>query len=95
VARIGRAVAQAHLDGGVLPVLKHIPGHGRATVDSHEDLPRVETDRATLNTQDFAPFRALNDLPLGMTAHVVYTALDADLPATLSPRVMRTVREEI
>ncbi|HBS51170.1 MAG TPA: beta-hexosaminidase, partial [Rhodobacteraceae bacterium] len=94
VARLGRAVAQAHLDGGVLPVLKHIPGHGRATADSHHDLPRVETDATTLAATDFAPFRALNDLPLGMTAHLVYAALD-ERPATLSPPVMRVIRDEI
>ena len=70
--------------GGVLPVLKHIPGHGRATVDSHMKLPVVETDRSTLAATDFAAFRALADLPLGMTAHVVYASIDADHPATTS-----------
>ena len=69
---------------GVLPVLKHIPGHGRATADSHGELPVVEADRATLEATDFAAFRPLSDLPLGMTAHVVYTAIDPIAPATTS-----------
>lgn len=94
VARIGRAVAEGMLAGGVLPVLKHIPGHGRAVVDSHFDLPVVADDPDTLRASDFAPFRALNDLPMGMTAHLVYAALD-DRPATLSPRVMGLIRDEI
>ena len=81
---LARAVARAHDAGGVLPVLKHLPGHGRGTADSHLSLPVVTADRAALR-QDFAPFAALADLPLGMTAHVTYTALD-DSPATLSPR---------
>jgi beta-N-acetylhexosaminidase len=94
VVRLSRAVAQAHLDGGVLPVLKHIPGHGRATADSHHDLPRVPAEAAALQDSDFAVFRALNDLPLGMTAHLVYEALDSR-PATLSPRVMQMIRGDI
>jgi beta-N-acetylhexosaminidase len=79
----------------VLPVVKHLPGHGRAPCDSHLALPRVETDLDSLIATDFAPFRALSDQALGMTAHVVYTALDPDLPATLSPACIRAVREEI
>ena len=71
VARIGRAVAQAHLDGGVLPVVKHIPGHGRAVTDSHYDLPHVSCAKSDLDNVDFFPFYALNDFPIGMTAHVV------------------------
>ncbi|MFW8636180.1 beta-N-acetylhexosaminidase [Cribrihabitans pelagius] len=94
VAEIARAVAEGHLDGGVLPVVKHIPGHGRAVADSHYDLPRVSATAEELSRTDFAAFRALNDLPLGMTAHLVYEALDA-LPATTSPAVMRLIREEI
>ena len=82
------------LAGGVLPVLKHIPGHGRATMDSHFDLPRVDAGLEALTTQDFAPFKALNDLPMGMTAHLVYDAID-DRPATLSPAVMQVIREDI
>jgi beta-N-acetylhexosaminidase len=94
VTLLGRAVAQAHLDGGVLPVVKHIPGHGRATMDSHYDLPHVNSDPDDLENHDFAPFRALNDLPLGMTAHLVYDALDSD-PATTSARMMALIRDQI
>ena len=94
VARIGRAVAQGPLDGGVLPVVKHIPGHGRAMSDSHQELPRVNCAKSELEDIDFFPFYALNDFPLGMTAHVVYEAMD-DAPATLSPKVMRHIREQI
>ncbi|WP_323778503.1 beta-N-acetylhexosaminidase [Leisingera sp.] len=94
VARIARAVATAHLDGGVLPVLKHIPGHGRATADSHLDLPRVSSPPGELEQGDFAAFQALNDLPLGMTAHLVYDAYDSR-PATTSPVMMRQIRERI
>ncbi|QBF31574.1 beta-N-acetylhexosaminidase [Thalassococcus sp. S3] len=94
VARIGRAVAEAHLDGGVLPIVKHMPGHGRATLDSHYDLPRVQAPVDALEAEDFLPFRALNDLPMGMTAHQVYEAFD-DQPATLSPKVMQMIREHI
>ncbi|UOA27044.1 beta-N-acetylhexosaminidase [Pseudosulfitobacter sp. DSM 107133] len=94
VATLGRAHAQGMLDGGVLPVVKHIPGHGRATQDSHFDLPTVAAPRADLDAQDFAPFKALNDLPMGMTAHLVYDAIDA-APATLSPKVMDVIRTDI
>ena len=93
-ARIGRAVAEGLMAGGVLPVLKHIPGHGRARVDSHHALPRVSASRAEL-ARDFAPFAALADLPMAMTAHVVFEALDPDAPATLSPTMVRAIREEI
>ncbi|MGZ2258175.1 beta-N-acetylhexosaminidase [Roseobacter sp. A03A-229] len=94
VARLGRATASGLLAGGVLPVLKHIPGHGRATLDSHFDLPQVDADAATLMAEDFAPFKALADLPMGMTAHLVYDAYDTR-PATLSPKVMQVIREDI
>lgn len=94
VARMGRAVANGLLDGGVLPVLKHIPGHGRAVVDSHFDLPVVSAPLAELTGSDFAPFRALNDLPMGMTAHLVYDAIDP-APATLSPVMMDLIRTDI
>ena len=94
VAELGRAVADGLLDGGVLPVLKHIPGHGRAQADSHLNLPVVEDDLATLTACDFAPFKALNDLPMGMTAHLVYSAID-DKPATVSPKMMRLIRDDI
>jgi beta-N-acetylhexosaminidase len=94
VAAIGRAVAEGLMAGGVLPVMKHVPGHGRATRDSHEALPVVTADRAAL-AADFAPFRALADLPMAMTAHVVYRALDGAAPATQSAEVVRLIREEI
>ncbi|MGH7124293.1 MAG: glycoside hydrolase family 3 N-terminal domain-containing protein, partial [Stellaceae bacterium] len=91
VARLGRAACEGLLAGGVLPVIKHIPGHGRAGVDSHNALPRVTASRAELEAADFAPFRALADMPWAMTAHIVYTAVDPDAPATLSPLVIREV----
>ncbi len=96
VAKLGEAACEGLLSGGVLPVIKHIPGHGRATVDSHIDLPLVETSRDILSRTDFGPFKALNHMPLAMTAHVVYSAIDAINPATLSEKVIRQViREEI
>lgn len=91
VAHLGRAVAEGHLDGGVLPVIKHIPGHGRATADSHLALPVVATSREELMRTDFEPFRRLADLPVAMTAHVVYTAFDATEPASTSRAVTRDV----
>ncbi|MDR5651719.1 glycoside hydrolase family 3 N-terminal domain-containing protein [Ruixingdingia sedimenti] len=92
VAAAARGAARGMLAGGVLPVIKHIPGHGRATADSHLSLPVVTTPLAELEATDFAPFRALADLPMAMTAHVVYTALDPDLPATLSPAGIAAIR---
>ncbi|WP_018265462.1 beta-N-acetylhexosaminidase [Methylosinus sp. LW4] len=91
IARLGRAAAEGLLDGGVLPVIKHIPGHGRARADSHLELPVVEASRAELEAQDFIPFRADADLPLGMTAHVVYRAIDPELPGTLSKAVIEGI----
>ncbi|MBL8660338.1 MAG: beta-N-acetylhexosaminidase [Rhodospirillales bacterium] len=91
VALLGRAVSAGLLAGGVLPVIKHIPGHGRARVDSHAALPVVDADRATLERTDFAPFCALARMPWAMTAHIVYTALDPDRPATTSARVIADV----
>lgn len=91
VAALGRAVAEGLLAGGVLPVIKHIPGHGRATVDSHKALPVVEASLDDLTTVDFAPFAALRDMPWAMTAHVVYRVLDGDHPATTSERVIAGV----
>ena len=90
-ADLGRAVIEGLLDGGVMPVVKHIPGHGRATLDSHKALPRVDRDRASLQQTDFLPFRALRDAPWAMTAHVVYSAYDDRRPATLSPVVIEEV----
>ena len=94
VGRLGHAAAQGHLDGGVLPVIKHLPGHGRGVSDSHFDLPVTDADLPDLATADFAPFAALSDLPLGMTSHVVYRALD-DLPATQSARTISHIRQVI
>ena len=96
VALLGRAAAEGLMDAGVLPVIKHIPGHGRAAVDSHEKLPRVDAGLEELRAQDFVPFRAMADMPIGMTAHVVYEALDPDRPATTSPTVIsQIIRGEI
>src|SRR5664279_976440 len=91
VAAIATAIAQGLLAGGVLPVLKHLPGHGRATADSHARLPVVDVDRATLEASDFAAFRPLAQLPLGMTAHVVFSAIDPVAPATTSVTMVREV----
>jgi beta-N-acetylhexosaminidase len=95
VARLGRAAAEGLMAGGVLPVIKHIPGHGRAMADSHLNLPVVEADLEALRAIDFRPFRANSDMPLGMTAHVVYTAIDPKHPGTQSKKVIRLIREEI
>ena len=90
-ALLGRAICEGLLDGGVLPVIKHIPGHGRALVDSHKALPVVGAARADLEAVDFAPFRALRAMPWAMTAHVRYEALDRRAPATTSKTVIRRV----
>ncbi len=95
VAEIARAVADAHLDGGVLPVAKHMPGHGRSTADTHHDLPTVDVAPDILEETDFAPFRALAHLPMAMTAHVVFSAHDPDHPATQSATMIRLIRERI
>ena len=94
VAEIGRAVAEAHLACGVLPVVKHMPGHGRATLDSHLELPRVSVSVDELSDGEFKAFKGLNDVPAGMTAHVVYEALDP-LPGTLSPKIIALIRDVI
>ena len=91
VARLGRVAMDALIAGGCLPVIKHVPGHGRARVDSHLELPRVEAPAAVLEAHDFAPFKALADAPLAMTAHIVYQAFDVDRCATLSPTVIGEV----
>jgi len=91
VAALGRAASLGLMAGGVLPVVKHMPGHGRGTVDSHHHLPVVDAPRAELETRDFLPFRRLNDLPLAMTAHIVFSAIDATRPATQSPVVVRDI----
>lgn len=94
VAAIAEAIAAGLMEAGVLPVLKHLPGHGRANADSHERLPVVAAERSTLENSDFAAFRPLAGLPLGMTAHVVYTAVDPVEPATTSATVIREIIRE-
>jgi beta-N-acetylhexosaminidase len=91
VAALAGAIAEGLAEGGVLPVLKHIPGHGRATADSHARLPVVNADRAVLEATDFAAFRPLAGLPMAMTAHVVFTAIDPIAPATISATIVRDV----
>jgi beta-N-acetylhexosaminidase len=91
VAAIARAVAEGLGEGGILPVLKHIPGHGRATADSHLKLPVVDAPLDELDRTDFAAFRPLADLPMAMTAHVVFSALDAAQPATTSATIIDKV----
>jgi beta-N-acetylhexosaminidase len=91
VAQLGRAAAEGLIAGGVLPVIKHIPGHGRAKADSHQELPVVEASYDELDGRDFAPFRALSDMPMAMTAHVIYSAIDKKRPATTSKKALRKV----
>lgn len=94
VATMGRALVEGLAAGGVLPVMKHLPGHGRGALDSHKELPHVKALRGDLDV-DFAPFRALNDLPMAMSAHIVMEAIDPDHPATQSPAAIRVIREDI
>ena len=91
VASLGRAAAEGLIAGGVLPVIKHMPGHGRAMADSHMDLPVVEASLEALEGRDFEPFRILSDMPMAMSAHVVYTAVDPKSPATTSRKAIRSV----
>jgi len=91
VAALGRAAAEGLIAGGVLPVIKHVPGHGRAEADSHLGLPVVTAAYEALAETDFAPFRVNSDMPMAMSAHVVFTAIDPDRPATLSRTVIRRV----
>ena len=96
VAALGRAVLDGMASAGVVGVVKHMPGHGRALVDSHKELPTVTASLDELRNHDFPPFKALADLGMAMTAHVVYAAIDPDRPATLSPRVIgEIIRGEI
>ncbi len=90
VAALGRAMLDGMAQGGVVGIVKHMPGHGRGVVDSHYELPVVETDDADLE-RDIEPFRTLKSAPMGMTCHVVFKAWDAENPATLSPTVIRDV----
>jgi beta-N-acetylhexosaminidase len=91
VTELGRAAAQGLMEGGILPVMKHMPGHGRGFADSHHNLPVVDASRSELEAHDFAPFKALNDLPMAMTGHLVFTAIDPDRPATTSPIVINEI----
>jgi beta-N-acetylhexosaminidase len=91
VGKMAHACAIGLLEGGVIPVIKHIPGHGRARADSHAELPVVDEALADLDRTDFVPFRALAHLPWAMTAHVLYTAVDAERPATTSPKVISEI----
>lgn len=95
VTRAGRACADGLLAGGVMPVMKHMPGHGRTVVDSHHDLPVAAAPLEELMRTDFAPFAALRDLPMGMTAHIVVPAVDADHPSTQSPAMINLIRRDI
>jgi beta-N-acetylhexosaminidase len=96
VAALGKASAEGLMAGGVLPVMKHIPGHGRAFADTHFELPTVDASLSDLQRHDFAPFRELSHLPMAMTAHVVYAAVDPHNPATTSGRVVEEIiRREI
>ena len=94
VIYLARAMAMGLMDGGIVPVLKHIPGHGRATVDSHDEVPVVKTSLEELRQTDFLPFKALANLPMAMTAHVTYTAID-DTMATLSKKTINLIRTEL
>ncbi|WP_395944705.1 beta-N-acetylhexosaminidase [Brevundimonas sp.] len=95
VTLLGRAAAEGLLAGGVLPCIKHMPGHGRAFADSHKDLPTVHADFETLDGWDFAPFKALSDMPWAMTAHIVFDAVDRKRPATQSKKTVRLMREHL
>ncbi len=91
IAALGRACCEGLMEGGLMPVIKHMPGHGRAQVDSHAELPRVDAPLADLQGSDFLPFQALADMPWGMTGHIVFTAVDPRQPATTSPEVIARV----
>jgi beta-N-acetylhexosaminidase len=96
VASLAKEVMEGLLDQGIMPIIKHIPGHGRAMVDSHLSLPVVDHDKRSLQATDFKSFNLVSDAPWAMTAHVVYTAIDADRPATTSPKVIgEIIRGEI
>ncbi|MEZ5874012.1 MAG: beta-N-acetylhexosaminidase [Hyphomicrobiales bacterium] len=96
IIALGRAVMDGTLAGGVLPVIKHVPGHGRAMADSHLDLPRIDASADELEAVDFRPFHALRDAPLAMTAHVLLPAFDERRPATVSPAIMgKVIRDSI
>ena len=91
VAELGRAACEGLLEGGVLPVIKHLPGHGRALSDSHAELPIINTSEKELKLVDFKPFQDLASMPWGMTAHIVYSKIDQKYPATLSPFIIKNI----
>ncbi len=91
ITELALIVAKTYLDCGVMPVIKHMPGHGRAIVDSHHELPVVDTTLEDLEATDFVPFKALNSQPWGMTAHIVFEAVDKNAPATQSPAVIKNI----
>ncbi len=96
VIHLGRAAMEGLMAGGVAPIIKHIPGHGRALADSHLELPVVPEEHGLLSETDFAPFKGLNDAPMAMTAHIVYADIDSDHPATQSAEVVgKVIRGEI
>lgn len=95
VSALGLAAAGGLLEGGVLPVIKHMPGHGRGQSDSHFEVPRTHAPRADLDAVDFVPFKAMNEMPLGMTGHVIFDAIDPARPATQSEIVLDIIRDDI
>lgn len=96
IVELGRQVAAGHMASGVLPVIKHIPGHGRAKADSHKDLPVIDAPMEDLREIDFAPFKALNNMPIAMTAHVIYEAFEQKVPVSVSDRAIHElIRTEI
>ncbi|MBO6824559.1 MAG: beta-N-acetylhexosaminidase [Sneathiella sp.] len=96
LSRLGAVIADRYIERGIIPVMKHLPGHGRGTVDSHHELPTVSATRAELQESDFAPFKALNALPWAMTAHIVFDQIDLNAPATQSKTVIQDIiREDI
>ena len=95
ISALAKAACEGFLAGGVLPIVKHVPGHGRANVDSHKELPCVEADMDTMVASDFAPFKDMSDMPWAMTAHVLYKELDKNKPATMSAKVIKMIRSDI
>ena len=95
VIKFANSAARGLIDGGIIPIIKHIPGHGRALVDSHLKLPIVDADLKTLEETDFHVFASLNHLPIAMTAHVIYTALDPELPVTISKKAIDYIRQKM
>ena len=95
IADLAREICNAFLDNGVYPVIKHIPGHGRATSDSHLELPIVDSSLEELEKYDFVPFVELSDMKFAMTAHILYSKIDDKLPATISKKMINLIRNKI